>query len=233
MADDFKPALIVVDVQEDFLPPNGSLAVPHGRDTIPTINSLLALTSFVIRVATKDWHPADHISFAANHPGTEPFTSTTTITNPLNASEPPYESRLWPVHCVAGTPGVELAPELDVSRVDRIIEKGQRKEVEMYSAFYDPFKNPTVSDSGLAGVLKEKGVTHVYVVGLAADYCVKCTAVDAASEGFVTYIVEEGTRPVDEAGWVEARKEIEAKGVSVVKLDGSEVERLKGKSPLG
>jgi len=115
-------------------------------------------------------------------------------------------------------------PELNVDKVDRIVEKGQRNEVEMYSAFYDPLTNPRCSDSGLAQVLKEAGIERVFVVGLAADYCVKATALDAKKEGFQTFIVEEGTRPVDEAAWEITRKEMEAAGVEVVKLDQEGVE---------
>lgn len=126
------------------------------------------------------------------------------------------------------TPGAALAAELDAARLDRVVEKGTDPRVEMYSAFYDPLKRPRVSDSGLAGVLKEAGATHVYVVGLAGDYCVRCTAVDARAEGFTTYIVEEGTRAVDPGGWEACRAEIEAEGVMVVSKDGPEVRRLFG-----
>lgn len=184
------------------------------------------MPSFVIRIATKDWHPPDHISFATNHKDKKPFVDFATVINPYNPSET-YETRLWPVHCVQDSPGAELIPELDVSKVDKVIEKGTRKEVEMYSAFYDPFTNPRVSDSGLSGTLKERGVTHVYVVGLAADYCVKNTALDAAKEGFTTYIVEEGTRAVDAPGWAECKKETEDGGVNVVSVGGPEVARLR------
>jgi len=178
---------------------------------------------FALKIATKDWHPVDHISFAANHPGAQPYTSTTTVVNPVNPSET-YETRLWPIHCVQNTPGAELVPELNVNKVDRIVEKGQRKEVEMYSAFYDPLTKPRCSDSGLAGVLKEAGIERVFVVGLAADYCVKATALDAKKEGFRTFIVEEGTRPVDEVAWETTRKEIEEVGVEVVSLDQEGIE---------
>jgi len=238
----FKPALIIVDLQEDFCPPvslyspskasliisnskqNGSLAVSDGRDIIPAVNMLLGL-HFVIKVATKDWHPADHISFASNHTGKQPFTDFATIINPSNASER-YESRLWPDHCIQNTKGAELVPELDIKKVDTILEKGQAKDVEMYSAFYPPLEKPRVSDSGLAGVLKEKGVTDVYVVGLAFDYCVKCTAVDAASEGFKTVIVAEGTNAVDPSTWDVVKAELKAKGVEVVNIDGEEVAKI-------
>lgn len=143
---------------------NGSLAVDDGRDIIPTVNKLLSLP-FILKVATKDWHPQDHISFASNHSNKKPYVDFTTIVNPSNPEET-YETRLWPDHCIQGTKGAELVPELDVSKIDRVVEKGQRREVEMYSAFYDPLEKPRISDSGLAGVLREKGVTDVFVVGM-------------------------------------------------------------------
>ncbi|KAI0137774.1 pyrazinamidase/nicotinamidase [Hypoxylon sp. NC0597] len=221
---DFRPALIVVDIQEDFCPPNGSLAVAGGRDIIPLINKLLA-SPFVTKIATKDWHPRDHVSFAANHQGKAPFTDFVTIVNPYNESET-YESRLWPVHCVQGTLGAELIPELHASQLDMILEKGTDPRVEMYSPFYDPFTAPRVCDSGLMKALREKHVTDVYVVGLAADYCVKNAAIDAAKEGFKTYLVEECTKAVDATAWPECKKSIEASGAKVVSVEGPEVRRL-------
>lgn len=200
------------------------MAVANGRDITGTVNNLLSLP-FVVKIATKDWHPVDHISFASNHAGKKPFADFVTIKNPSNADEV-YESRLWPVHCVQGTPGAELVPELDVSKVDQILEKGTDARVEMYSPFYDPFAEPRGCDSGLAALLRERDVSDVYVVGLAADYCVKNCAVDAAREGFRTFIVEEGTRAVDPEGWPDCRKEIEGSGVQVVSMDGAEVKRL-------
>jgi nicotinamidase-related amidase len=128
---------------------------------------------------------------------------------------------------VQGTPGAELIPELDIKQVDNILEKGLRQEVEMYSAFYDPFLRPRCSDSGLADLLREKGITDVYVVGLAFDYCVKSTAVDAAREGFKTVIVQEGTRAVDEGNWESVVRELEVERVRVVKMDGEEVGRVR------
>ncbi len=121
------------------------------------------------------------------------------------------------------TPGAELVPELHKHKLDKVMEKGMDPRVEMYSVFYDPLK---VSDSGLAGVLKEEGITDVYVVGLAADYCVNFTAADAASEGFRTLIIEEATKAVDEDGWAAVKKELEGKGVRVVGIDGPEVHRV-------
>lgn len=207
---------------------NGSLAVTDGRDIAPIVNALLK-SPFKTKIATKDWHPTDHISFAANHEGAEPFTSTTEIVNPHNKDET-YTSRLWPVHCVQGTDGAKLVPELDKSLLDEVIEKGQTREVEMYSAFYDPFEQPRVADSGLSGRLKQAGVTDVYVVGLAGDYCVKCTAVDAVKEGFKVFIVEEGTRCVDPGGWEDCKAELEQAGVRVVSFSGPEVRRVTGES---
>lgn len=203
------------------------MAVPEGRETIAVINQMLALPGLVLRVATKDWHPPDHISFASNHPGKQPFVDFATVTNPLNSEEPSYRTRLWPDHCVQHTPGAELVPDLEVKKIDKVIEKGTNKDVEMYSAFYDPFMNPRVSDSGLVALLKEHKVTHVYVVGLAADYCVRCTAMDSVIEGFETYIVEEGTRPVDASAWPTEKEQLSAVGVHIVHLDGPEVALLK------
>lgn len=192
----------------------------------PLINSLLSLP-FVAKIATQDWHPADHISFASNHAGKQPFVDFATVVNPHNAAES-YSTRLWPVHCVQDSAGAALIPELAADRVDKVIRKGTDPRVEMYSAFYDPFEAPRVSDSGLAGVLRERGVTHVYVVGLAFDYCVKCTAMDAAKEGFTTYVVEEGTRAVDAPKWVECKAELKAKGVAIVSAEGPEVKKVRG-----
>lgn len=191
------------------------------------VNALLRLPAFVARIATKDWHPADHISFAPNHEGKKPFVDSCTVVNPYNAEES-YETRLWPVHCVQRTPGAELVPELEKGLIDQVVEKGTDARVEMYSAFYDPFTSPRVSDSGLRDVLREKGVTDVYVVGLAGDYCVKYTALDAVAEGFRTFVVEEGTRAVDADAWAECRREIEGRGVKVVTLHDPEIGRLTG-----
>ncbi|KAF2273116.1 Isochorismatase hydrolase [Westerdykella ornata] len=215
----FKPALIVVDLQEDFCPPDGALAVQGGRDIVPLVNDLLTLP-FHAKVATKDYHPPDHISFASNHepPNNVPFISVITIKNPLNAEEV-EETRLWPDHCVRGTKGAELIPELDTSKFDHIIEKGQDKRVEMYSAFADPFLSPTVSRSELAPILHDAGVTDVYIVGLAADYCVKYTAVDARKHGFNTWVVGDATRAVDPSSLPEVYKVYEEMGIRVIGKD--------------
>lgn len=202
---------------------NGSLAVPQGRAIAPAINSLLNLP-FVLKIATRDYHPANHVSFASNHAGATAFTSHHTIIHPHDPSKSDT-TLLWPAHCVQGTPGVELVPELDVAKVDVVVDKGMNPAVEMYSAFWDPFR---VSVSELGGMLKEAGVTDVFVVGLAADYCVKATAESAVEEGYRTYIVEEGTRAVMGEAWeAEGKKEVEKKGVRFVSADGSEIQRVK------
>ncbi|KAK1225829.1 NAD(+) salvage pathway protein [Marasmius sp. AFHP31] len=227
----FRPALIVVDFQEDFCPPSGSLAVQDGRSIAPVVNDLLNLP-FTLKVATKDFHPPNHVSFAANHdpPDNVPFVSFATIHNPHNDSETDV-SRLWPVHCVQGTPGSELIPEFNVSKVDKVIEKGTDARIEMYSAFEAPFRHPIVKEasSGLAQLLKEKEITDVYVVGLAMDYCVKFTAIDAKKDGYSTFVVKEGTKAVDptEAGWGAAEKELAEQGVPLISVEGEELARVK------
>lgn len=221
----FKPALIVVDFQNDFCPPHGTLAVPNGRNIANVINNLLSNPAFTVKVATKDWHPRDHISFASNHVGKEPFTSSVVVQNPLNLNEK-QETRLWPNHCIQGSSGAELVSELNVDLLTDIVEKGMDPRVEMYSAFTDPFRNPSVVNSGLADLLRDRGVSHCYVVGLAYDYCVKCTALDAANEGFTTYVVREATEPVDASSVPQVEEVLRAGGVKVVDMKSIEVQRL-------
>ncbi|KAF1816173.1 Isochorismatase hydrolase [Eremomyces bilateralis CBS 781.70] len=217
----FNPALLIVDFQEDFCPPNGSLAVKGGRDIAPVLNRLLDLP-FTLKIATKDWHPKNHVSFASNHPhpNNKPFESFFTITNPLNPAES-AATRLWPDHCVQRTPGAELAPELDQTKLDEIIEKGQDERVEMYSVFADLFVNPTVYRSGISKMLKEKEITHVYVAGLAMDYCVKYSALHAAKEGFGTVVIADATKAVDPHLWDQVKAEMEQAGVIEVGGRGS------------
>jgi nicotinamidase-related amidase len=190
--------------------------VQGGRDIVPLLNELVSLP-FTVTIATKDFHPQDHISFASNHapPNNVPFVSMISIQNPLNPEER-QETRLWPDHCVQGTKGSELVPEFDADKVNHIVEKGQDKRVEMYSAFADPFMKPTVSRSKLAQILRDSGVTDVYVAGLAADYCVKYTALDAHREGFKTWVVGDATRAVDPAALPQLYKEYEETGIKLV-----------------
>ncbi|KAG0125868.1 Isochorismatase-like protein [Tuber indicum] len=241
--EDFVPTLLVVDFQEDFCPPNGSLAVQGGRDIAPIVNALLALP-FALKVATKDWHPRDHVSFASNHPPPDnvPFVSNTTVFHPDGSDTGRhYTTLLWPDHCVQNTPGAELVPEIDISRIDAVIEKGQDARVEMYSAFTDPFHLPpftpestSVSTSGLPKMLHEKGITDVFVVGLAQDFCVRASAIDAARFGYRTFVVREGTRAVvPGTGWEKAEEEMAVAGVKIVGIEGKEVERVKGRGKEG
>lgn len=158
--------------------------MPSALTLIPTLNKLLTYP-FATKIATKDWHPQTHISFASNHaaPANVPFESETTIANPLNADEK-ITTRLWPDHCVQNTLGADLHPDLDVRLFDQIVNKGHDERVEMYSAFAAPFAHPVVAESELDGLLKGKGITDVFVVGLALDYCVFHTACDAAKRGY-------------------------------------------------
>ncbi|KYK57290.1 nicotinamidase [Drechmeria coniospora] len=235
MADDasFRPALIVVDFQEDFCPPsghgahqdgrrprqNGSLAVPDGRSIAPQINELLTCP-FAVKIATRDWHPPNHISFAPNHP---PASTTVTVRHPTEPHRE-YSTALWPVHCVQSTPGAELVPELDAALLHDVVDKGTDPRFEMYSAFYDPF---TISDTGLTDRLKAERITDVFVVGLAADFCVRATAEHARDEGFRSHIIEQATRPVVPDKWPECRRDILAKGVLIVSAQGPEVSRVR------
>ncbi|KAJ5266653.1 isochorismatase family hydrolase [Penicillium angulare] len=233
----FVPALIVVDMQEDFCPPNGSLAVKNGRSIAPLINFLLSQPGLVLRIATQDYHPSNHISFAPNHPApnNRPFESFIQMTNP---NPPPGQDpetkpqQLWPVHCVQDTPGAEFIPEIDADRFDLVIKKGRHSLVEMYSAFADAFGNidPTVTmqsvDVDITSELQAKRVTDVFVVGLAGDYCVKCTAIDAFKAGFRSWLIEEGTKCVDPTGWNKVKEELSIAGVSVIHSDDPVLQKL-------
>lgn len=148
--------------------------------------------------------------------------------NPRNPSES-KELPLWPVHCVQGTSGADIIPEIDASKFDFVVEKGRDKGTEMFSGFADIFGNKSGVSLDLAALLKEGGITHVYTVGLTGDYCVKCTAIDARMEGFESFVVKEGTRSVDEGknGWGAAMKEFQAAGVLVVSINDQQVDRVK------
>ncbi len=200
-----------------------------GRQLVPTINALLSLP-FTLKIATKDFHPADHISFASNHepPDNTPYESFVTMTNPLNRAES-QRTRLWPVHCVQGSPGAEIIPEIDGSMFDAVVEKGMDRNVEMYSAFADPFGRKLGTNLDLAAMLNDSDISHVYVVGLAGDYCVSCTAIDAQKEGFKVYVVREGVKSVDPSdnGWGAAVRTMEEIGVNIVGLNGDEVNKVR------
>jgi nicotinamidase/pyrazinamidase len=174
-------ALIVVDIQNDFCP-GGVLAVPDGDAIIPAANSLLA--AYPISVLTQDWHPLNHCSFASAK-SLPPFSLDT-------SAEPP--NVLWPDHCVAGTKGADFHPALQSWKARFIIRKGTRKELDSYSAF---FENDGVTPTGLSGLLSSLGIQRVLVCGLATDYCVKATALDARRVGFKVVIVEDAIKGID------------------------------------
>ncbi len=181
-------ALMVIDVQNDFCP-GGALAVAGGDTIIPFVNQLMS--EFSVKVLTQDWHPADHLSFAANHPNAAPFLVTTM----------PYgEQVLWPTHCVQGSPGAAFHPGLNTDPADLILRKGFRPEIDSYSAF---FENDRVTSTGLEGYLRARGVNRLTLVGLATDFCVAYSAVDAARLGFDVEVLEEGCRAIDLGGSLE------------------------------
>lgn len=181
--------LLVIDVQNDFMP-GGALAVPDGDQVVPVINRLAEAFTHV--VLTQDWHPADHVSFAVNHAGAAPFQTTTL----------PYgEQVLWPAHCVQGQAGAELHPQLAVPHARLVIRKGHQREVDSYSAFVEADRT---TPTGLAGYLREHGVRRVVCVGLATDYCVAWSALDARAAGFDAVVVEDACRAIDLNGSLDA-----------------------------
>jgi nicotinamidase/pyrazinamidase len=175
-------ALILVDLQNDFLP-GGALAVPRGDEVLPVANALLP--HFELVYATQDWHPANHVSFAANHAGHKPG-------DVIDADGIPQV--LWPVHCVQHTRGAALAAGLDIGRITDCIRKGTDPRVDSYSAFFD---NGRRHATALHDLLQARGVRHLYVLGLATDYCVKHTALDARQLGYRVSLVTDGCRGVE------------------------------------
>ncbi|MGF6757990.1 nicotinamidase/pyrazinamidase [Paraburkholderia sp. GAS42] len=181
--------LLVVDVQNDFMP-GGALAVARGDEVVPVVNRLARAFSHV--VLTQDWHPASHISFAANHAGRAPFEMMTL----------PYgEQVLWPVHCVQNTPGAELHHDLDVPHARLVIRKGHHVDVDSYSAFLEADRT---TPTGLAGYLRDTGVKRVWCCGLATDYCVAWSALDARAAGFDVAVIEDASRAIDLNGSLDA-----------------------------
>jgi nicotinamidase/pyrazinamidase len=177
--------LLVIDVQNDFCP-GGALAVGEGDAVVPVINRLAERFDHV--VLTQDWHPAGHSSFASSHPGSSPFE---TVAMPYGPQT------LWPDHCVQGTAGADFHAELKTDRAQLIIRKGFRGAIDSYSAFYE---NDRRTPTGLAGYLRERGLQRVFLAGLATDYCVHYSAVDARREGFEVIVIENGCRAIDLAG---------------------------------
>jgi len=174
--------LLVVDVQRDFCP-GGQLAVLGGDSVVPIINSLA--THFEHVVLTQDWHPKNHTSFASTHPGKRTYE---TVCMPYG------EQTLWPDHCVQNTPGAALHPDLDVDHAELILRKGFHREIDSYSAFME---NDKQTQTGLAGYLRERGLRRLFLAGLAYDYCVRFSAIDAVRAGFSAFVVEDACRTID------------------------------------
>jgi len=185
--------LVVVDLQNDFMP-GGALAVPRGDEVVPLINRLAARFDNI--VLTQDWHPRRHVSFASSHPGKKPFE---TIQLSYGAQV------LWPDHCVQGTPGAVFHRDLNVTKAQLVIRKGHHAQIDSYSAFLEADRRTA---TGLAGYLRERKLEKLYVCGLATDFCVAWTALDARAAGFDTTVIEDACRAIDLDGslaraWVE------------------------------
>ena len=189
--------LILVDIQNDFIP-GGSLPVPQGNEIIKLVNELQ--DSFELVVATQDWHPNNHKSFASQHPGKKQFET---------ISLHGLDQVLWPNHCVQGTNGAEFHDDLNMNKVEAVFRKGMNPDIDSYSGFYD---NGYKKSTGLAGYLRDRGVKKVYACGLAADYCVAYTAKDALKENFETYVIEDATRAIDAIGYSRIKDEIITSG---------------------
>lgn len=183
---DSTDALLVIDMQIDFLP-GGALAVPEGDTILPGIHSLAACFEHVI--LTQDWHPRGHISFASSHPGKQPYTGIV---------QAPYgPQQLWPDHCIQGTPGAALHPAIDLPHAELILRKGFRREIDSYSAFTE---NDRVTTTGLAAYLQARGFHRLFFAGLAYDFCVGFSAIAAAKLGFGSIVIEDLCRPVNLPG---------------------------------
>lgn len=196
-------ALIAVDIQNDFLP-GGALGVCEGNQIIPIVNKLIE--KFDLVVATQDWHPRDHGSFASNHQGKKPGEI---------ISLKGIDQMLWPDHCTQNSIGAEFCGDLNTSRIDRIFQKGTDMWVDSYSGFYD---NGKLKDTGLDNFLKSKKVREVYIVGLATDYCVKFTAFDSADLGYQTFLFADATRAVNlhKNDFEKSLDEMRSKGIGIL-----------------
>lgn len=205
--DPSRAALLLVDIQPDFLP-GGSLPVGEGDRILDPVARLMRSGLFRVQVATQDWHPEDHVSFASNHDGREPMEVIELYG---------HDQTLWPDHCVQGTDGARLHPDLPWTTVEAIVRKGTDPRSDSYSGFRNNWnpegERPT---TGLAGYLRERGVEELYLCGLARDFCVKWSAEDAAEEGFRTRVIWDLTRSVDPSGDEGVRRDLEDAGVEIV-----------------
>ncbi len=204
---DARDVLLVIDVQNDFCP-GGALPVPHGDEVIAPIHRIAPRFEHI--VLTQDWHPADHSSFAASHLNKQPYDSI----------ELDYgRQTLWPPHCVQGTPGADFHPALALTRAELILRKGFRPHIDSYSAF---FENDRTTPTGLAGYLRERGLARVFLAGLAYDYCVGYSALDARRLGLDAFVVGDACRAIDLHGSV-AAMEAEFAKVAVNMIDSAEL----------
>jgi nicotinamidase/pyrazinamidase len=194
--------LLVVDVQNDFCP-GGKLAVPKGNEVVPAINRLASRFRHV--VLTQDWHPPGHQSFASSHPGKRSFETVSVAYG---------QQILWPDHCVQGTLGAQFHGDLQIPHAELVIRKGFRPTIDSYSALYE---NDRKTPTGLAGYLRERGITRIFIAGLALDFCVRYSAEDARREGFAVTVIEDACRGIDVEGSVAATREsFAALGVAAV-----------------
>lgn len=194
-------ALLLIDIQNDFVP-GGSLAVPGGDAVVALANQLQP--RFGLVAATQDWHPAGHGSFASTHPGRQPFEQ-----GELHG----LPQTLWPDHCVQGSAGAEFVAGLDQHRIEAIFRKGTNPTIDSYSGFFD---NGHRKSTGLADYLRGRGITDVYLAGLAADFCVYFSALDALQEGFAVCFVEDATRAISAEGYQQARADLAQRGARFV-----------------
>ncbi|UAB85378.1 bifunctional nicotinamidase/pyrazinamidase [Zunongwangia sp. SCSIO 43204] len=196
-------SLLLIDVQNDFMP-GGALAVPEGNQIVPIINKIQH--KFDLVLATQDWHPAGHASFASTH------NKDLYELIDLNG----IDQVMWPDHCVQGTTGADFHAELKLDKIEAIFRKGTNPEIDSYSGFYD---NAHLKSTGLSGYLKEKGVTELYFAGLAGDFCVAFSVKDALAEGFTSFLIEDATRAIDAEGFEKAKAEIVEKGGKILNAD--------------
>jgi len=194
--------LILIDVQNDFMP-YGALPVAEGDQIVPIINKIIY--KFDLVVATQDWHPKNHISFASNHKDKKPF-------DVMDLDG--FKQTLWPDHCIQGTSGAEFHPDLETKPIEAIFRKGTNPNIDSYSGFYD---NLHKKNTGLAGYLREKKAKDLYFVGLATDYCVYYSIIDALKEGFNVYLIEDATRAIDKNLYENyLKKELLEKNVKII-----------------
>jgi len=210
-----RSVLLLVDIQPDFMP-GGALPVPDGDAILQPVDRLMRSGRFGLQVATQDWHPPDHVSFASQHPGRRPL-ETITVHN--------HEQILWPDHCVQGTAGAALHPELDWRPVSVVVRKALHPTADTYSGFRNNVDAAGRRRStGLAGLLRERGVERVYVCGLARDVCVRWTVADALEAGFQTALFWDLSRSVDAQGDAELRASLQVQGAAILESEDIDVD---------